>query len=417
VEGCAGQRLPAQIPFKILDTDGRLAVPTHAVKPMRILHVVDTFHLGGSEESTTQLAAEIVARGHDCFVAAVHRPREEDAVGRNQKDRLTRAGIGHAELGCPSTRVNLFYSPLRLRGLIRRYRPDVVHSHTEIPDLTVSLARRLSTFAVVRTMHNTVLWRYHRPFGRICESAFGDDFVVAVSEDALDAYRALRQRYSLPPSPCQAVVPLGIPRVGEDDLFDRSYLATRFGADTGKTLFCFAGRFEEQKGFDVLMAAIERLGEDRARGLELHAFGNGSALPECVARATRRKSPIFFHEPFEEISRLFRAFDAVVMPSRWEGFGRVSVEALAVGTPVIATDIPGLREALPPGWPLTFPDEDCDALRDLMAGFLTHEHETDRLRREALAWTRDKFSVDREADAYVAIYRQVTRASPGGTAD
>ena len=66
----------------------------------------------------------------------------------------------------------MFFAPPLLSRLIRRWKPDIVHSHTDIPDLCVALARRIRKFPVARTIHNTSLWPTHYFIGRVAESAF-----------------------------------------------------------------------------------------------------------------------------------------------------------------------------------------------------------------------------------------------------
>ena len=99
---------------------------------MRILYLIDSFHLGGSEESATCLAVEQARRGHRCFVAAVRPPPDDDNVGRNQKRRLSSTGIGHTTLCRRSARLDLLYAPLSLIALIKKFRPHLIHVHTDI---------------------------------------------------------------------------------------------------------------------------------------------------------------------------------------------------------------------------------------------------------------------------------------------
>ena len=62
-----------------------------------------------------------------------------------------------------------------------------------------------------------------------------------------------------------------------------------------------------------------------------------------------------------DTERIYRAADVCVIPSRWEGFGLVAVEAMASGVPVVASDLPGLREVVGDA-ALLFPPGDAEAL-------------------------------------------------------
>jgi glycosyltransferase involved in cell wall biosynthesis len=371
---------------------------------MRILHVIDQFHMGGSEEHATFLAQGLEKRGHQCSVVAVSRPDQQDQVGTNQKQRLSDAAIPFHEVGGKNVRRNVLYVPLRLRRIIRRFGPDLVHSHTDIPDLMVSMASRLGQFPVARTIHNTSLWETRPRTGRICEGAFHDDLIVAVSQDALAAHRELRRHYGLSQSAHQSVVLGSVPDLPDNQDYQRSDLVRQIGADGDKLIFCFAGRLVEQKGFDVLIEALSRLDDAYRDKFQLHAFTAGDGLEECKAQVQLQNLPVVFHPPLANISRILQAFDAILMPSRWEGYGRVAAEGFLSGTPVIASDTHGLRETFPPQWPLKVPADDSVALSDLLIDVLEGRRDLNALGASAREWARPTFSVDREVDDYETRY-------------
>jgi glycosyltransferase involved in cell wall biosynthesis len=103
----------------------------------------------------------------------------------------------------------------------------------------------------------------------------------------------------------------------------------------------YAGALEPRKAPDVLLAAH---GLARSRGLraELWFAGEGRLAPELSAPGVRRLGRV----GDAALAGLYAGALAVVLPSRIEGFGLVPVEALAQGTPVIASDLPVLREVL-----------------------------------------------------------------------
>ena len=380
---------------------------------MRILQVITAFHLGGAEESVVDLAAGLAGRGHDCCVVAVNRPAGRDALGEHQKGRLSEAGVAYVELGGPHTRLNALLGPFRLASLCRRWRPDIVHSHTDVPDFTVSLAGRISRLTLARTVHSTGLWPTRRLMGWICESGFQDDLVIFISPRVREAYRTMRRKFTLRESSRQLTIVTGISPVAESDRCDRGALVRDFGADAGKTQFCFAGRFSNEKGFDVLLEALEMLPDGYRERLQVQAFGDGRERESYARRATQRRLPVVFHPPLVGINRLFSAFDAVVVPSRFEGLCRVAVESLLAGVPVIGSSAPGLVTTLPPRWPLMVPPEDAGALGHLVRDFLDGKFDRARLRETAARWVGEKFAVDRMVTEYEAAYRSFL--SSGGT--
>lgn len=371
---------------------------------MRILQVITAFWLGGAEESVVDLAAGLANRSHDCCVVAVRTPDVPDRAGEDQKKRLSEAGVKWLEMGGRHVRFNSLITPFRLASFCRAWEPDIVHSHTDIPDFIVSLAGRLTDLTLARTIRSSVLWPTHRLMGWVCESGFRDDLIVCISDDAKGAYRTLRKKYALPESRTQVLIPTGIRKVAEQECFDRAQLVREFGADATRTLFCFAGRFDYYKGFDILLDAFEHLPEGILKKLQLHAFGQGEERDIYFERVAERRLPILFHSPVPGISRLFPAFDAIIVPSRVEGLCRVAIESLAAGVPVIGTSAPGLREALPPEWPLKVGVEDAVALGHLITGFVDGIFDAEELSRVAMKWGKN-FSIHKMVEAYETTYR------------
>ena len=125
----------------------------------------------------------------------------------------------------------------------------------------------------------------------------------------------------------------------------------------GRYLVAFAGRLTPAKDLRVLFKAVERLPD-----VTLLLAGDGELRDELGQYATDRVrflGPL----PREEVLELFSAADAVALSSAWENFPHALVEALAVGTPVVATNVGGVPEIVhdgengrlvPPGDPEAF---------------------------------------------------------------
>lgn len=371
---------------------------------MQIVQVITRFGIGGAEEVAVNLAVGLARRGHAAGVATVFTPPRPDPVALDQRRRLGEAGVAIIELGGADRRRSALTAPLRLAARLRSQPPDLLHAHTDIPDFVVSLAGRAIPCRLARTIHNTVLWPTHRLLGSVAESGFHDDLVIPVSRGAADAYRALRRRCGLPESTRLAAIPVGIPELPVAARLDRAGLIAEYGADPTRVQFGFAGRFTEQKGFDTLLAALARLPAAVRACCEVHAFGAGPLRDACRQQARAQGLPVRFHPPVAGIARVLAAFDAVVMPSRFEGFGLVAIESLAVGVPVLATRAPGLIEALPPDWPLAVPVGDVEALAGLIARLVEGDLDRERLSADAVRWCRGRFSLEAMVEAHEAAY-------------
>ena len=170
---------------------------------------------------------------------------------------------------------------------------------------------------------------------------------------------------------------------------DRDELRRRHGID-GPTLV-FAGRLSVQKSVDVALRALTQLDD-----LSLVLAGDGPDADKLHRLADELgldgRARFLGPQPREVVFELLRAADAVVLSSSWENFPHVLVEALAVGTPVIATATGGVTEIVRDGENgLLVPPGDPDAL----AGSIRRLFDEDGLRARLAA--RAPSSVERFA--------------------
>lgn len=100
------------------------------------------------------------------------------------------------------------------------------------------------------------------------------------------------------------------------------------------------GRFEPQKGFDVLLKAMQLV---QGLPIQLYLGGYGNDEAELKALACGLHT-IKFWGTIQDVPAFLAAADVVVIPSRWEPWGNVCVEAKAAGKPVLVSDVDGLSE-------------------------------------------------------------------------
>lgn len=186
---------------------------------------------------------------------------------------------------------------------------------------------------------------------------------------------------------------------------DRFAKATPWDRDEGPTVL-FVGRHEERKGLAVLLATLDRLPAD----VRVWVGGEGPQTDELRERVgdDGRVEWLGRLDEEEKCRRLRRA-DVFCAPSiKGESFGIVLLEAMAAGTPIVASDLPGYskvgrqgREAVlvPPG--------DVDALGDALNQVLRDSSLTARLVDAGRA-RADELSMDRLAEVYLKKYERVT---------
>ena len=376
---------------------------------MRIIQLISAFHLGGAETVACNLAVGLADRGHRLIVASVRNPGSADAVGEGQKARLLDAGVEVRELATGAKMLDMLLCPIRLGSLYQNWHADVVHAHTDIPDLMISLAARLKKdVRIARTIHSTALWSTHHHLGRLAEKGLTRDMVIYINRDTLDAYNTLRGRYDLTPSPLKTLIKHGfLPPKVADPPYDRSYLVEHYKAANDRCQFCFAGSLTRKKGIDVLLEAVSNLPKSYLAKAQVHIFGDGEEKAMVSELVRDNGLPVLLHAPEESVYRLFTAFDCVILPSRISGLDMVAVESLCQGVPIIATLVPGLRQALPQWWPLFAPSGDWQAIGSLMKSVIDGETDLVSLGQRGREWASGDYSLARMITRHEDAYREL----------
>jgi glycosyltransferase involved in cell wall biosynthesis len=181
-------------------------------------------------------------------------------------------------------------------------------------------------------------------------------------------------RVSVLPNPSPPLPPLS----------SREELRASFGI-VGPTL-AFAGRLTAQKSLEVALAAVASVD-----GVSLVIAGDGDERPR-LERLAGERVRFVGPQPRERVVELFAAADASILSSSWENFPHAVVEALAVGTPVIATTTGGVAEVVTNEQNgLLVPAGDTDGLAAAVRRYFEDAALRERLRAHA------KASVDRYA--------------------
>jgi glycosyltransferase involved in cell wall biosynthesis len=162
----------------------------------------------------------------------------------------------------------------------------------------------------------------------------------------------------------------------------------------------YMGRLEPYKRIDIFLRAMARL-KDRFPTAELLVIGRGSAQPalEKLADELELSDRTRFTGFVSNADRdsLLAECRACVCASEKEGWGLTVIEANRVGTPVVASDAPGLRDSVRDGETgLLAPYGDVEAFADAIARLLDDDELAVRLSREALRWS-NHFDWDRAA--------------------
>jgi glycosyltransferase involved in cell wall biosynthesis len=386
-----------------MDGDGSTAPVPAEGRPPAVLQVLPSLVSGGVERGTVELAEALTAAGWQAYVASAGGPME---------GLVTRAGGRHIKLPLAAK------NPLALRRnaralveIIRANRIDIVHARSRAPAWSAWWAARATRRRFVTTFHNAypaelpLKHRYNSVMAR-------GERVIAISR-FVGEHAA--KEYSVGPDRLR-IVPRGVDLVQFDPdrvTGDRvARLAEQLRVPDDARVVMLPGRLTRWKGGLDFIEAIARLGRRDLCCVFLGAEQRRGFRRELEQSIRRHRLGGLFRilEDCRDMPAAYQLADAVVSASTDpEGFGRVIVEAQAMGRAVVATDHGGARETIAPGitgW--LVPPRDPAALAAAIAEALALDPDAHAaLTRRARAHVAAEYSRELMCERTIAVYEEL----------
>jgi glycosyltransferase involved in cell wall biosynthesis len=356
---------------------------------LRILLVCDSLDIGGAERHVVNLAIALRKRGHSVTIACSSEgvlAAQVRAVGIEVRPLLD---------GIVKRRLDRRYTS-RLRQLIVQTSPDIVHAHLHASIVAASCAIEGTAPSFVITEHSEAIWRDSAAWSEALSAYARADAILAVSTRIADRLIATA---AIDASTLHVVRNTlhCVPPVALSKRRDRS----------GGAVVGVVARLLPEKGVDVFLRAAAQIagalpqtrfvvvgdGPERSRLLELtDSLGLRSRVRFLGAR--------------DEAASVIRKLDVLCVPSRSEGTPLVVLEAMAAGTPIVATAAGGIpeqvchaREAL-----LVAPEDDV-ALAAAVRRLLERPRLAQRLAAAARRRVTSEFAPERMVAMVEDVYR------------
>jgi glycosyltransferase involved in cell wall biosynthesis len=390
-------------------------------EPVKILRVIARLNMGGPALHVAYLTAGLQERGYDTTLAAGSLARGEDSMAFVADD-LGVEVVRIDELGREISPLRDLVATVRLARLIRRERPQILHTHTAkagtVGRVAALLAGSRRPPIVVHTFHGHVLRGYFGPvrslFFLLLERGLASitTALVAVSPQVRDDLVALR----VAPRERFVVIRLGIEldqrvSAGQNGrLESRRYL----GIPADRFAVGWIGRMTAVKRTDDVLVAFRRL---RDSGVDacLCMVGDGPDRPQLERRAHELgvvRDTLFLGYQ-EDVAPYYAAFDALVLPSGNEGTPVSAIEALAAGRPVVATRVGGVPDVVRDGEDGFLVEAGAtDDLADRLERLARDPALRERMGEEGRARVLPRYAVERLVDDVDRLYRSLLEAVP-----
>lgn len=312
---------------------------------MVIFQIVNNIALdvkgGGAEAFAMRLVKELSAE-HKCHLIVVwkYNTAEEERL----LNSMPNLDYVHFLMQNKKNKVISFVSLYRkLSSLIRQYNPEVINSHSALPDLLNGVDALFNRKSVhVRTMHTDINWTNNQFLNWLfVDNIFPLLFDCEVSISEMTKTRLDRRFFSRKLNKNSPVIYNGIPDISKHIREHNDFLT-----NPSIIKLVSVGRLSEQKDLHNLLLAIQIF--KNKNSVKLTIVGDGPLKQELQEEAEKLgiSEEVEFAGYRTDALDIIADSDIFVSSSLWEGFPTVILEAMAIGIPVIATDIPGSNELI-----------------------------------------------------------------------
>ena len=361
----------------------------------RVLHIIDSLHLGGAQEVVLNLAT-----------CGSSRFRHEVATMHGHGiywNRLKQAGVKVHSLS-PHKLLPLYLASIPMRLLADR--PDILHCHL-IPSNIIAkpLGALLGVPVLINHDHTNDTRRADSRL-LLALDRFSNRFashIVAVSASCRDF---LITRESISASDV-TLVPNAIDlRRFSPASARRDHARLELGLPASERVVAGVGRLNPQKNFSLFLDIAAQLAP---RFPDLHFLLAGDGPEEKMLREKAATLGIADRVTFSgyvaDTRLVYLAADVLLMPSRYEGLPMTLLEAMAMGLPVVASQLDGIAEVIGDGREgFLVPSDDAPLFVERTAALLQDADLSSRIAQNARAKIEACFSVERMTSAVEEIY-------------
>jgi glycosyltransferase involved in cell wall biosynthesis len=368
---------------------------------VRVLFILPSFGIGGAERQAFLLGRQLARdEGAAVRLVSVGPP----SIPSTMVESIEREGLGWGRFIFTHTygeRLRQLWDLARLVVFLRRERPDVVLSYCMFPNIVSALTWKLGGARtciwnqrdegrnrVMRAVERVAVRRVTR---FLSNSTHGAEFlidVLGVPRDYVDVVRN-----GIEPQPAQA---------------DRATWRRQVGASDSDFVACMVANLHGFKDHDTLIAAwrvvVDRLRATGQNALLLLAGADGNrsdAVRDQIKRLGLDEH-VRLLGPVADVAGLLGSVDLSVFSSFAEGVPNAVLEAMSAGVAVVATDYPGMREALGPAAVLAR-EKDAADLADKILQMAADPHRRASLGLQGRLRVNSEFSVERMSNATTRV--------------
>ncbi|TDX42927.1 hypothetical protein C7954_11938 [Halanaerobium congolense] len=365
---------------------------------MKILHIINNLGSGGAEKLIKD-TLPILNKKENIEAELLLLTDKNNVFAESLKKQGVKINV---------IRADNIYSPINvilIRKFIKNNDFDIIHAHLFPTLYWATLAAKTlfnRKFKLIFTEHNTHYRRrdyiLFRPIEKLIYKEF--DKVISISqktETNLIDWLGVEKKTKF------IIVENGIDiqQFNEAEVYSKKKLCSTCNLDN--IFITMVGRFSEQKDQKTLIRALKQLDNN----VHLFLVGEGKLLNEHkeYVKNLNLNDRVHFLGFRNDIERILKTSDIVVLSSFWEGFGLAAVEGMAAGKPVIASDVSGLRKVVK-GAGLLFEQGNEKELADIINKLIKDDNYYNKIVKKCVK-RADNYDLDKMVDSLVTTYKRL----------
>ena len=301
---------------------------------IKVLHLITSLEVGGAQHGLLLGLPRFNTDRYEHIICSL--------MNRiPMADQFRESGIEVHSLGL-NRRTDLSVL-VRLRKLMKKVRPDILHTYLLHANVLGRIVGRLVGIPVIIGSERTI--GQAGPCGRLA-TKLSNPLTNAVEVNSELGARSIAIDLGVPPDKIE-VVRSGVDLKKFGHSTNRAAIRSQMGLKKGQHLVLYVGRLRAVKGIEYGLRAFAAA-QSQLSSMHMALAGEGELLDHLknIVRELNVSDHVTFLGVRNDLPDLLSGADSVLMPSLKEGFPRTAIEAMAAGKPIIATNVGGTSEAI-----------------------------------------------------------------------
>ncbi len=364
---------------------------------MRILHVVETLHVGGLERVVIDLVKEQAKRGHQCLVICLF---EKGRLADELSKTAIKLDVCKKTNGIDLKAIN------KLAGHIKSFNPDVVHTHNLVCNYYSACAKLVAASSVllINTRHGIgrgkVVIKELMLYGL---SLLSTRWIVGVCDVTRDK---LKKEFSIF---SQKIITVHngivIDKFKKKGFSDKQKVLKQLGIKDNPILITIVARLNSVKNHRLLLQAFAQI-QQQTLDCYLVIIGGGELMTSLqqLTFDLDLKEKVMFLGDRTDVADLLIGMDIFVLCSKQEGYSISLLEACASELALVATDVGGNKEIVTKENGLLVQSDNVQALSKGISQIILDKHGLQRMGENSREWVVNNGSVEVMANKYEELY-------------